>query len=72
MLPYDLAMPMWQFLSFWTTRPTSSGTVPAIPPSPSSGRAFPFLDSVLPSHPALIRERAVRDPDGFPWLDEPN
>jgi hypothetical protein len=32
---------------------------------------FPFLDSVLPHDPALVRERSVRDPEGFPWLDEP-
>jgi hypothetical protein len=31
---------------------------------------FPFLDSVLPHDPALVRERSARDPDGFPWLDE--
>jgi len=24
-----------------------------------------------PHDPALVRERAARDPDGFPWLDEP-
>ena len=32
---------------------------------------FPLLDSVLPHDPALVRERSARDPDGFPWLDEP-
>jgi hypothetical protein len=32
---------------------------------------FPFLESVLPHDPALVRERAARDPDGFPWLHEP-
>ena len=28
--------------------------------------ASAFLDSVLPNHPALVRERAVRDSDDFP------
>ncbi|HLL64095.1 MAG TPA: hypothetical protein VK401_13675 [Propionibacteriaceae bacterium] len=32
---------------------------------------FPLLESVVPHHPALVRERSARDPDGFPWLDEP-
>jgi hypothetical protein len=32
---------------------------------------FPFLDAVVPHDPALVRERSARDPDGFPWLDEP-
>lgn len=32
---------------------------------------FPFLDAVLPHDPALVRERSAREPDGFPWLDEP-
>lgn len=32
---------------------------------------FPLLGSVLPHDPALVRERSAREPDGFPWLDEP-
>ena len=32
---------------------------------------FPLLESVVPHDPALVRKRSARDPDGFPWLDEP-
>ena len=31
---------------------------------------FPFLDRIYPHDPAVMRERAARNPDGFPWLDE--
>jgi hypothetical protein len=31
---------------------------------------FPFLSQIYPHDPAVMRERATRDPDGFPWLDE--
>jgi hypothetical protein len=31
---------------------------------------FPFLDQIRPHDPAVIRDRARADPDGFPWLDE--
>ncbi len=31
---------------------------------------FPFLTQILPHDPAVLRERALADPDGFPWLDE--
>jgi hypothetical protein len=30
---------------------------------------FPFLSHIYPHDPAVIRERAARDPEGFPWLD---
>lgn len=31
---------------------------------------FPFLAQILPHDPAVIRERAAANPNGFPWLDE--
>jgi hypothetical protein len=31
---------------------------------------FPFLDQIHAHDPRVIRERAARDPDGFPWLDD--
>ena len=31
---------------------------------------FPFLAQIHGHDPAVIRERAARDPDGFPWMDE--
>ncbi|CAN5665069.1 hypothetical protein BH10CHL1_BH10CHL1_48670 [soil metagenome] len=31
---------------------------------------FPFLPQILPHDPAVIRERASANPDGFPWMDE--
>jgi hypothetical protein len=31
---------------------------------------FPFLDQVRRHDPAVVRQRAHADPDGFPWLDE--
>ncbi len=31
---------------------------------------FPFLSQILPHDPQAIRERATKDPDGFPWLEE--
>jgi hypothetical protein len=31
---------------------------------------FPFLSQILPHDPEVIRERATRDPEGFPWFDE--
>jgi hypothetical protein len=31
---------------------------------------FPFLSQILPHEPEVIRERATRDPEGFPWMDE--
>ena len=30
---------------------------------------FPFLAHVHPHDPQVIRERATRDPQGFPWMD---
>jgi hypothetical protein len=30
---------------------------------------FPFLSHIHPHDPAVIRERARADPDGFPWID---
>ncbi len=30
---------------------------------------FPFLAQIHPHDPAVIRERALADPDGFPWVD---
>src|SRR5262249_6908784 len=31
---------------------------------------FPFLAQIVPHNPAVLRERALADPEGFPWLDE--
>jgi hypothetical protein len=31
---------------------------------------FPFLSQIYPPDPALLRERAARNPAGFPWMDE--
>lgn len=31
---------------------------------------FPFLAQIVPHDPAVIRERAIANPDGFPWLDD--
>ncbi|MGI8587348.1 MAG: hypothetical protein ACR2M0_06605 [Chloroflexia bacterium] len=31
---------------------------------------FPFLSQIYAHDPALVRERAAREPDGFPWMDE--
>jgi hypothetical protein len=31
---------------------------------------FPFLSQIVPHDPQVIRERALSDPEGFPWLDE--
>jgi len=31
---------------------------------------FPFLDRIIAHDPAVIRERAQANPDGFPWQDE--
>jgi hypothetical protein len=31
---------------------------------------FPFLSRIYPHDPALLRERAARNPEGFPWMDE--
>jgi hypothetical protein len=31
---------------------------------------FPFLAQIHPHDPAVIRERAMANPEGFPWLDE--
>jgi hypothetical protein len=31
---------------------------------------FPFLDRIVAHDPAVLRERARADPDGFPWHDE--
>jgi hypothetical protein len=31
---------------------------------------FPFLAQIRPHDPAVVRERGIADPDGFPWLDE--
>jgi hypothetical protein len=33
---------------------------------------FPFLDRVRRHDPVALRPRAEADPDGFPWLDEPD
>jgi hypothetical protein len=30
---------------------------------------FPFLDRIVPHDPAVLRERARADPEGFPWQD---
>ncbi len=31
---------------------------------------FPLLAQILPHDPAVVRARALANPDGFPWLDE--
>jgi hypothetical protein len=31
---------------------------------------FPFLSQMYPHDPEIMRERATRDPEGFPWFDE--
>jgi hypothetical protein len=31
---------------------------------------FPFLGQIRPHDPRVVRERAARHPDGFPWLDD--
>ena len=31
---------------------------------------FPFLGQIHAHDPQVIKERAARDPDGFPWLDD--
>ena len=31
---------------------------------------FPFLSQMYPHDPEVIRERATRDPEGFPWFDD--
>ncbi len=31
---------------------------------------FPFLNRIVPHDQALINERAKKDPEGFPWLDD--
>lgn len=31
---------------------------------------FPFLDQIYGHDPSAVKERAARDPDGFPWLDD--
>ncbi|MBV9359193.1 MAG: hypothetical protein JO023_27095 [Chloroflexi bacterium] len=31
---------------------------------------FPFLGQMRGHDPRLVRQRAARDPDGFPWLDD--
>jgi hypothetical protein len=49
----------------------SAETVRPLARLPVAAADFPLLDSVLPHDPALVRQRSARDPDGFPWLDEP-
>jgi hypothetical protein len=31
---------------------------------------FPFLGQVTGHDPALLRERALADPEGFPWRED--
>jgi hypothetical protein len=33
---------------------------------------FPFLAQIQPHDPATLRERALANPDGFPWREEPS
>jgi hypothetical protein len=49
----------------------SAEAVPPLARLPVTPADFPFLDAVVPHDPALVRERSARDPEGFPWLDEP-
>jgi hypothetical protein len=37
---------------------------------PVEPRDFPFLDELQAHDPRVVMERAARDPDGFPWLDD--
>jgi hypothetical protein len=37
---------------------------------PVEPRDFPFLDELHAHDPRVVMERAARDPDGFPWLDD--
>jgi hypothetical protein len=37
---------------------------------PVEPRDFPFLGQIQAHDPQVVEERAVRDPDGFPWRDD--
>lgn len=46
--------------------------VPVLPIArlPVEPEDFPFLGQLYGHDPRVVQERAARDPDGFPWLDD--
>jgi hypothetical protein len=47
----------------------SAVPVRALARLPVEPEDFPFLGQIVGHDPRVVKERAARDPDGFPWLD---
>jgi hypothetical protein len=56
----QLEIPQW-------ASPAPVRPLAQLPVEPSD---FPFLEQLHGHDPRIVQERAARDPDGFPWLDD--